>query len=55
MDRHTPDELSAGTRRFFLYQRDSRHIPLDDASVDYVIIRQWTREMDKHLVDMERF
>ena len=33
----SPDELSAGTRRFFLYQRDSRHIPLDDASVDYVI------------------
>ncbi len=33
----SPEELREGTRRFFLYQGDSRCIPLEGASVDYVI------------------
>jgi len=33
----SPGDLSKGTRRFFLYQGDSRCLPLDDASVDYVV------------------
>ncbi len=33
----SPDELRSGTRRFFLHQGDSRHLPLEDSSVDYVV------------------
>ncbi|OQY20334.1 MAG: hypothetical protein B6I35_10655 [Anaerolineaceae bacterium 4572_32.2] len=33
----SPDELGQGSRRFFLYQGDSRCLPLDDGSVDYVV------------------
>jgi hypothetical protein len=33
----SPDALNTGTRRFFLYQGDSRCLPLEDASVDYVV------------------
>ena len=32
-----PEALREGTRRFFLYQGDSRRLPLNDASVDYVV------------------
>lgn len=32
-----PEELRNGRRRFFLYQGDSRSLPLEDASVDYVV------------------
>ncbi|MEA3339499.1 MAG: hypothetical protein U9R15_05980, partial [Chloroflexota bacterium] len=33
----SPDELREGSQRFFLYQGDSRRLPLDDGSVDYVV------------------
>lgn len=33
----SPDELRESNRRFFLYQGDSRHVSLDDASVDYIV------------------
>ncbi len=33
----SPEELREGTRRFFLYQGDSRRLPLEGASVDYVV------------------
>ena len=33
----SPEELREGRRRFFLYQGDSRCLPLEDASVDYVV------------------
>jgi putative DNA methylase len=33
----SPEELREGTRRFLLYQGDSRCLPLDDASVDYIV------------------
>lgn len=32
-----PAELTSETRRFFLQQGDSRHLPLEDNSVDYVV------------------
>lgn len=34
---HSPEALREGTRRFYLYQGDSRSLPLEDASVDYVV------------------
>jgi len=33
----SPEELQEGVRRFFLYQGDSRSLPIEDASVDYVV------------------
>ena len=33
----SPAALGEGSGRFFLYQGDSRSLPLDDASVDYVV------------------
>jgi putative DNA methylase len=33
----SPEDLREGSRRFFLYQGDSRCLPLEDASVDYVV------------------
>ena len=33
----SPEQLGKGIRRFFLYQGDSRCLPLEDASVDYVV------------------
>jgi len=32
-----PAELTSGIRQFFLQQGDSRHLPLEDNSVDYVV------------------
>jgi len=33
----SPEALRKGTRRFYLHQGDSRSLPLEDASVDYVV------------------